>query len=356
MKMGTTFALALAIALFIGMGSTAFAAGDSGGGTLLFSEGFDDTDIASRGWFDGSSFNLDTSMKNSGAGCMKWTWAQGATSPTRSLTIRHDFTATEELRLSFYWRFNSDWVGSGQSYQPHLLYILSDLDNNWGALADNYLDTYIEVNNLTPGINIQDNLNINTNPTPPWATTLGTENRSVGGCNGYATGSDSGTQHSCYNSGGWYNDTEWRGTVNFVKGSWRHVEVYLKMNSIAGGIAQPDGIMQEWIDGMLTINKSNIIYRTGHHPTMKWATFVIAPYIGDGSPQTQTMWMDDLSVYNGSPSAVPGTPTASPSGDGGGGGGGGCFIDTVRHGTQTSGGRWLVPGLIAGGFALRIEN
>jgi hypothetical protein len=58
--------------------------------------------------------------------------------------------------------------------------------------------------------------------------------------------------------------------------------------------------------------------------------------------------------------ALGSSPPASNSASGGGGGGGGCFIDTLRHGTQTSGKRWIVLGLIAGGFAnllsLRIEN
>jgi len=70
----------------------------------------------------------------------------------------------------------------------------------------------------------------------------------------------------------------------------------MKMNSVVGGIGQTDGILQNWVDGALVQNYSNMIYRTGQHPTMKWAQFVIAPYIGNGAPVTETFYMDNLTV------------------------------------------------------------
>ena len=36
--------------------------------------------------------------------------------------------------------------------------------------------------------------------------------------------------------------------------------------------------------------------RTGENPDMKFNQFLIAPYIGDGSPVEQTMWIDNLTV------------------------------------------------------------
>ena len=36
--------------------------------------------------------------------------------------------------------------------------------------------------------------------------------------------------------------------------------------------------------------------RTGEHPDMKFNQFLLAPYIGCGSPVEQTMWIDDLTV------------------------------------------------------------
>jgi hypothetical protein len=269
----------------------------------LLTEGFDDNNFASRGWFDNTSMSLDTSVKHSGAASTKWTWAQGATLPTGTSTIRHDFTATDSLYVSFYWRFNSDWGGGTDlSYQPHLVYILSDADDHWGALANNYLDTYLQVTDTTPVIQIQDVKNINTNPTPPWTSTMGTENRAVAGCNGNTVGSDPGDLYDCY--GSYMNYRRWNGTTgNMSKGTWHHVEAFLKMNTISGGIAQPDGIMQEWIDGAQTINKNNIVFRTGQHANMKWSTLVLAPYIGNTAPHAETMWMDDLTIGTNIPGA-----------------------------------------------------
>jgi len=279
----------------------------TGGGQTLLTESFNDANFSSRGWFDAFFSALDTTTKYAGNSSAKFTWTTGATTPTGIPTMRHDITPTDSLYVSFYWRFNTDWIGSGQPYHPHIVYILSDLDNHWGALAKNYLDTYIETTNLTPAIYIQDGLNIVTSPTVPWTNTNNTENRAVAGCNGITAGADAGSSISCYNSGGWMNGIAWQSPVNFSRGTWHHVETYFKMNTIAGSVAQPNGEMRMWIDGNPAITKTNIVYRTNQHPTLKWGTFVLAPYIGDSSPRVQTMWMDELTVGTTNPYAG-GTP------------------------------------------------
>jgi hypothetical protein len=42
-----------------------------------------------------------------------------------------------------------------------------------------------------------------------------------------------------------------------------------------------------------------VLLRTGARASMQFNQFVIAPYIGDGSPVTQSMWIDNLSVATG---------------------------------------------------------
>ena len=83
------------------------------------------------------------------------------------------------------------------------------------------------------------------------------------------------------------------------------------MNTVTNGVPTADGIMQMWVNGVNVYNATNRIYRNGQNPTLKWRTFVIAPWIGDGSPQTQTMWIDDLTVATGSPGDP--TPVAAPT-------------------------------------------
>lgn len=285
--------------------------------SILFSEGFNDNNVASRGWFDDTSVDIDTSVKYSGTGSLRLAWGAGQTNPPLVVTMRKDFTATDSLYVSMYWRFNNSWVGSGVGYHPHLIYILSDLDDHWGGLANNYLDTYIETSNLTPRLIIQDGQRINYSyGSLPNNLTSTTENRDVAGCNGCLTGSDCGDSAACYHVGGgvYWNGRFWNGSRNFALNTWHKVEAYFKMNSISGGRAVADGIMWMKVDGNYVINKTKVVYRTNQYPTMKWRTFVIAPWIGDGSPQAQTMWIDELVVANGVPGTPGGVPPSSPAG------------------------------------------
>lgn len=57
--------------------------------------------------------------------------------------------------------------------------------------------------------------------------------------------------------------------------------------------------MRLWVDGAIMIDKNNVIYRTNKHPNLKWATFVLGPYIGTAAIQTETMWMDELTIAMG---------------------------------------------------------
>jgi hypothetical protein len=43
--------------------------------------------------------------------------------------------------------------------------------------------------------------------------------------------------------------------------------------------------------------------RTGQYPDMKFNQFMIAPWIGDGSPVDQTFWVDDLTIATLRPTA-----------------------------------------------------
>jgi hypothetical protein len=199
--------------------------------------------------------------------------------------------------------------------------ILSDLDtaaNAYSPLANNYLDTYLEFISdigspytIRPQLALQDEKNVNTSyGSLPIDLRLTTENRSVGYCN-TPLYSDAGGD--CYADNPYYSAMRWKNSsVSISTGTWHHIEVYLKMNPISGGKGQSNGIMQEWIDGTQVINNTNMVYRTGQHPTMKWAQFVLGPYIGDGSPIAQTMWIDELTLATSPPNAN--TSITSPGG------------------------------------------
>ena len=162
---------------------------------------------------------------------------------------------------------------------------------------------------MTPKIAIQDSLLINyANGALPNNLTAITETRDAAGCNGCLSGGDCGSVGaSCYSNGdGTYsNGRTWNGNSELTRGTWHFVEVYLRMNSISGNKGQADGIMWMKVNGNYVINKSNIVYRTNQNPTKKWREFVIAPWIGDGSPQAQTMWMDELVMADNPPNGGP---------------------------------------------------
>jgi hypothetical protein len=108
---------------------------------------------------------------------------------------------------------------------------------------------------------------------------------------------------NCYNAPPWYNAKGMIGPVVFqpnpgagYKNNWNFVEGYYQLNTIANGIGQPDGVMQYWFNGVLIIDRHDVVYRTAFRPTLQFSQFLIAPYIGDGSPVDQSMFIDNLRV------------------------------------------------------------
>jgi hypothetical protein len=282
----------------------------SGGGTVLFQEGFEDASFGSRGWYDNPDMAITTQQHNSGTSALEIHFTPGASGPTWGGAARHQFPASPTIYVSYWVKYGSNWVGSGQIDHPHEFYMLSNLDGQYSGLANDWLTTYIETNFVngagTPRVSLQDNLAINTSYGAVPNNLIGvTENRSVSGCNGVV---ETNLFSECY--GGPYNDKQFNrgGTVTFLassgpgyKGNWNHVEAYFQMNSIVGGVGQADGVVQYWFNGTLVIDRHDVLFRTGARATLAFAQFLIAPYIGNGSPIDQTMWVDDLVVATAKP-------------------------------------------------------
>ena len=290
--------------------SNVSVSGPSGGGTVLFQESFENTSFASRGWYDNTSLTITTTTQHSGSSALEAHFLPGATTPTWGGSMRHLFTATPTLYISYWVRYSDNWVGSGVSYHPHEFTVLSDLDGDYDGPSVNYLTIYLEHNYQNGGIprmSMQDNKSINSSMgTPPINLVGVTENRSTSGCNGVV---ESNVFTSCYNAPPWYNGKEIHASQVWFqpnpgpgyKGNWNHVEAYYQINSIVNGIGQADGVMQYWFNGTLAIDRHDILYRTGAHPSINFHQFLIAPYIGNGSPVDQTMWVDDLIVATSHP-------------------------------------------------------
>src|SRR6266699_687630 len=276
------------------------------GGTLLFQENFEDANIASRGWYDNTNVQLATTKHIAGSNSSaQYHFLAGATTPTNGGSQRHKFTPSNSFYLSYYVKYSTNWVGSGQAYHPHEFYTLSTLDGDWDGPSNNFLDVYVEHNYQNggrPRIEIQDNKSVNYSyGALPNNLIAVTENRSAGGCNGVV---ETNIYSECFNFGTyWYNDKQLTGPVEFqpnpgpgYKNDWNFVEAYFQLNTIVGGIGQADGVVQYWFNGTLIFDRHDILFRTGAHPTLQFNQFLIAPYIGDGSPVDQSMWVDNLRV------------------------------------------------------------
>jgi len=290
------------------------------GGTLLFSEKFDNASFASRGWYDGPNGTISTTEKAQGsASSFECAFAPGATSCTNGKPARHKHTASDTVYLSFWIKFSSNWVGSGKPYHPHMFHFLTDKDSDYVGPSTTFLTTYTEVVAGKAFLALQDSKNVDKSCilknddtfvgcNGNFSTYSFTENRSVCACNGLVGDLDG---RSCFDSGGgnWYSARDWRSTnVAFsdsagadYKGDWHFVEAYFQMNSIQAGKGVPDGKIRWVQDGKTLISSDKILMRTGANPNLKFNQFAMLPYIGDGSPVAQSFWVDDLTVATAKP-------------------------------------------------------
>jgi len=278
-------------------------------GTLLFQENFEDANIASRGWYDNTRAVLSTTEHIAGSNSSsQYRFLAGSSTPTSGGSQWHKFTPSNSFYLSYYVKYSTNWVGSGQAYHPHEFYAMSTLDGDYDGPSENFLTIYVEENYQNggrPRLAMQDNKSVNTSNGPLPNNLVGvTENRSTGGCNGVV---ESNIFSECYNTGSsWYNDKQLTGPVVFkavagdgYKSNWNFVEAYFQLNTIVNGIGKADGVIQYWFNGTLIIDRHDILFRTGAHPTLQFSQFLIAPYIGDGSPVDQSMFIDNLRVATG---------------------------------------------------------
>lgn len=280
-----------------------------GGGTVLFQEGFEDDNYAARGWYDmGSTFTTSTSNVKTGARALEVHFTLGATKPSFG-AARHLFNGSPTLYISYWVKYSSNWVGSGKPYHPHEFSAFTTEDAQYVSPAFNHLTVYVEHNYQNGGIpvlTLQDAANIDTSKVGVDLTNV-TENRAVAGCNG----NSDGYATDCYSIGGglYDNGKTWKASQPYFlpdpgpgyKGDWHFVEAYFQLNSISNGKGVADGIVRYWFDGQLVIDHSNVLLRTGAHPTMKFNQFFMGFYIGDGSPVDQTAWVDDLTVATAKP-------------------------------------------------------
>ena len=273
----------------------------------IFSESFETSINNNRGWIDGSMTDIVSGGQSGNA--LRWTWNSGATQPTGSNTVRHDLGADyQQLFIRYYVQFDPAWRGSEQTYHPHYLQILSNQDfaaDPYGPTANNYLALYLEAlsdlsspYNIRPNFGFQDEKRVNTSfGTPPVDLRAITENRSTAYCNQPLP--SSAWVGGCYADTTYYSaDIITSATGTISKGAWHQIDTWIKMNSIVSGIGQQDGVAQIWVDGVLVTDQHNVQFKTNQNPALAFRELILAPWIGVGAPITETMYIDELTVWS----------------------------------------------------------
>ena len=266
---------------------------------VFFEEKFEDTSLFSRGWYDNTAIILSgTEHLANSTHSAEFKFLKGAQNPTSGGAFRKKFSASDSVYLGYWVKYSDNYTGSDKPYHPHEFQLLTNKNDDYVGPAFTHLTAYVEQNEGTPLLSIQDGQNIDQKQIKKDIQAT-TEDRSVAGCNGVYP--DGNTASDCYitGNGDYWNGKQWKAkNVHFENGKWHHVEAFFKLNSIREGKGIPDGTIRYWLNGALIIESNNVMMRTGKFPDMKFNQFLMAPHIGPGSPVEQSFWIDDLVIAN----------------------------------------------------------
>ena len=282
-------------------------------GAVLFEEPFEDTAFADRGWYDqlAGTLSFDEAIEGSTAS-LECRYAPGASGCEGGVPGRHLFEGQEALCLSYWVKYSDGFIGSGVGYHPHEFYFVTNEDSEYIGPAATSLTAYVEQVGGVPRLALQDSLNVDTNCVllnnddfvgcnGDFDSYAFSEDRSAAACNGIMGDLDG---RDCFSFGDSYYSARFWDADAQVFGTddqWHHVVSYWKLNDIDNGIGVANGQLRYWVDDALLVSSDAILMRTGAHPDMRFDQLIMGPYIGDGSPIDQTMWIDDLSVHVGTP-------------------------------------------------------
>jgi hypothetical protein len=264
----------LVVVMWMGIGMAALAtrcaAAEPKPEGVLFSEGFEDADLARRSWYDGGRFRI-VGAAVAGQGCIEYEWTDSQSQVQGSSAVRHLFEPTDEVAVRFYLKLSTGWGWSGRNYHPHLTSFLTTENPKWHGPAASHLTLYIEPVQGKLRLAAQDIQNANM----PHGLTQGPLK---GGYNG-----------------AFYDSEE----VLFRDDRWHCIEAYFKLNSLDVERDRPnrDGVVRGWFDDRLVVQRTDVIFRSTDFPKMKFNQFLMAPYFAPGLlPHPQKLWIDELAV------------------------------------------------------------
>ena len=237
---------------------------------VLFTENFDNAELAKRNWYDQTRIRIVRDAR-AGKGCIEYEWTARNSKSSGSAGMRHLFKPTDEVYIRFYLKLSKGWGWSGRNYHPHLTHFLTTENSKWRGPAASHLTLYIEPVNGKLRLAAQD-----------------IQNKDM------PQGLTQGPLKGGYN-GKFYDSAK----ALFKDDKWHCVEAYFKLNTLDVPNDRPnrDGIVRGWFDGKLVVEHTDVILRSTDFPKMKFNHFLLAPYFGPGLlPHAQKLWIDELIV------------------------------------------------------------
>ena len=300
----------------VGSGGTAASGGvGSACGKLLLGEKFADNKLASRGWqgdlgSSGYSVVHDAAL---GTKAFNMNFKKAAISPGG--VVQKNFSASAEITVKYRMRMSNAW---NWTVPHHMIMLQTDRDiKNPSSPANAYGSTYLEWEWKDAGIflgKFQDNRAINCSYGYKDLTNI-TENRSVGGFQTWSApkgqivskwGDPCKDGISAYTGQSVLTLKTNAAKHAMTKNAWWTLTAYLKMNSIKNGKGIHNGSFYvEWQGPkdkkpVRVMYFKNVLWRAGGpNKALKWARFMIAPWLHKGA--TADMWVRiaDIEVRGG---------------------------------------------------------
>jgi hypothetical protein len=290
-----------------GTGASGGATGcDIPQGMLLWEERFEDTDFASRGWYDDQSGALSTDAAE-GQSSLECLLDAGAQICTGGRPGRHPVPSTDRIYVSFHVRRSAGWIGGVQ-----LTTVLTNEDDDYVGPGFTHFSGYADLGDDDAVISFQDGANVDTacilldddsflGCNGDFDSYVFDEDRSAASCNGRIGDVE---LFDCGDSDGDGDYWSWRGWSAGPAGiddAWHHIEVYYEMSSIADGIGVADGKLRWVQDGVTLVCKDEVLLRTGAHAAQRFDQISLTLYMNTPPPGPQTLLVDHLVVATGRP-------------------------------------------------------
>lgn len=267
---------------------------------ILCGEDFEDEAYRVRGWYDNPGFiTSSTEHAPGGARAAEFRFRPGAETPVSGGPSRHLFPAVEAIRISYRIKYGPGWLDDWGLSQ---LMVMTTEDDAWESPSYTHLTCAIGFERGVPFVSLMDPRNVAADRIGQDLVAL-TEARAVAGGNGDSDGHGPGGCYARPDDGRIGNGKRFLVSTAAMtdhpgahsRGQWHHIEVRLRLNRIADGKGVPDGRLAYLLDGRPVLNLTQVMFRTGQHPAMRFNQVVIGPW-SFGAPQEQVFWIDDLCI------------------------------------------------------------